>query len=330
MRGWLRFALGLATLGVLVVLVDWQLALSRIAAAEHSYTIAAIVVGMTGLLFAALRWWQVVLGSRAWMPLSAAIRVHWAGVFWNQFLPTGFGGDIVRFTLGRHYVRASTVAASIMVERLTGLIVVLMLAWIAATGWAAHLGATTAELSYAGVAMASAAVALVVFGTVAVTMWLGVGHRYVVFVLRFLPAPIRIRLTALGEALAVYIDRPSVLVRAGLMSLPCHFATFLVQFLVLRAVGAPIGLGEVLLVAPLMPLVGLVALTPNGIGITEAVFVALYLPLGVPPDMALAAAALRRLTDLAAASGGGITWLTVGSRERAAARQEQRRFARTS
>ena len=47
----------------------------------------------------------------------------------------------------------------------------------------------------------------------------------------------------------------------------------------------------------------------SGIGVTEAVLVAFYVPLGVPPEVALAAAALRRLTDLAAASGGAVTWL---------------------
>ena len=100
-----------------------------------------------------------------------------------------------------------------------------------------------------------------------------------------------------------------MLIDAAFMSIPCHLASMTAQYLTLRAVGAPVGFTEVAMVAPLMPLIALVPLTPNGIGLTEAALVAFYIPLGVPPEVALAAAALRRLTDLAAASGGAMTWL---------------------
>ena len=173
MRSWIKLGIAGLILGALLTLVDWQAALARLTAADPFFTSSAVVVGMGGLLMAALRWRRVVEGSGSSLPVGAAIRIHWAGVFWNQFLPTGFGGDVVRFALGRKFVRASVVAASIMVERLTGLVVVLGLAWIAGTGWAAHLGGKMAQVSYVVVAMASVAIAGVILCLVIAATWLG-------------------------------------------------------------------------------------------------------------------------------------------------------------
>jgi uncharacterized protein (TIRG00374 family) len=309
MRSWVKLGFAAFLLGLLLTYVDWQLALARLTAADPLHTAAAVGIGMAGLLAAALRWRRVVEGSGTSLPVGAAIRIHWAGVFWNQFLPTGFGGDVVRFALGRRFIRASVVAASIMVERLTGLVVVLALAWVAGTGWAARLGASVAEISHTVVAMASVAIAGVILALVIGVTWVGSREGRHKAWLHRLPFTLRERIEALAEAVSTYLNRPRVLIDAAVMSVPCHLASILAQYLTLKAVGAPVGFAEVAMVAPLMPLIALMPLTPNGIGLTEAAIVALYVPLGVPPEVALAAAALRRLTDLVAASGGALTWL---------------------
>jgi uncharacterized protein (TIRG00374 family) len=206
-----------------------------------------------------------------------------------------------------------------------------MLAWIAGTGWAAHLGATMAEISHTVVAMASVAIAGVILSVVLAATWLGSREgRHKVWLAR-LPLSVQDRIQALAEAVSIYLSRPGVLIDAAIMSVPCHLASMTAQYLTLRAVGAPIGFAEVAMVAPLMPLIALLPLTPNGVGITEAAVVALYIPLGVPPEVALAAAALRRLTDLAAASGGAITWLlATGSVAAPSAQTAERACERVS
>ena len=58
-----------------------------------------------------------------------------------------------------------------------------------------------------------------------------------------------------------------------------------------------------------MPLLSLVPISLNGIGLAEGVFVAVYGVVGVLPDAALAAALLRRLVDLLDSAVGGLFWL---------------------
>ncbi|HEX6011869.1 MAG TPA: hypothetical protein VFY87_08735 [Geminicoccaceae bacterium] len=58
----------------------------------------------------------------------------------------------------------------------------------------------------------------------------------------------------------------------------------------------------------------------NGLGVAEGVFVAIYASVGSVPELALAAAVLRRLVDVANSAIGGLFWLArSGDDARAAA-----------
>jgi len=90
----------------------------------------------------------------------------------------------------------------------------------------------------------------------------------------------------------------------------CFYGTIiLAQHAVFRAVGVSVPLLEVALVAAVVPLLTLLPLSLNGLGMAESVFVLLYVQLGVDPEVALAAAVLRRLVDLANSSLGELFWL---------------------
>ena len=81
------------------------------------------------------------------------------------------------------------------------------------------------------------------------------------------------------------------------------------QVLVLTAVGAELALAEVALIAPVVQLIGLLPLAPNGLGLVEGAFVLFYVQAGVPAELALAAALLRRLLGFAVSLVGGPLWL---------------------
>ena len=68
-------------------------------------------------------------------------------------------------------------------------------------------------------------------------------------------------------------------------------------------------LGDALLLGSLVPLLGVLPVSINGLGVAEGVFVAVYASVGIVPELALAAAVLRRLVDVANSAIGGLFWL---------------------
>src|SRR4051812_46136024 len=229
-------------------------------------------------------------------------------MFFSNFLPTSVGGDAVRLALTPSPDRQAQVAGSILVERLTGFIVMLALC---ALGLALRPPGPARGLPWLlpvvllGLAVLASALLLAPAPLVRLLTWLDPR----------VPAAARWPLAAarkVAAATAAHARDMRALVPALLMSLPFYGTIILAQWLVLRAVGAGPRLGEVALAAPLVQLLGLVPLTPNGLGVVEAGFVLLYTGLGVPADAATAGAVLRRLVDLANSALGAPAWLRLG------------------
>jgi uncharacterized protein (TIRG00374 family) len=82
------------------------------------------------------------------------------------------------------------------------------------------------------------------------------------------------------------------------------------QYFVIAAVGGDMPLREVMLVAPLIPLVSVIPVSLNALGLAEGAFVLFYTQAGLSPAEALAAALLRRVVLLLVSMTGGVFWLS--------------------
>ncbi|MGD9511643.1 MAG: lysylphosphatidylglycerol synthase transmembrane domain-containing protein, partial [Geminicoccaceae bacterium] len=102
---------------------------------------------------------------------------------------------------------------------------------------------------------------------------------------------------------------PRSVTQALVWSVPFYGAMMLAQYFMLRAVGADPGALSVILGAPLISLVSMTPVTINGLFLAEGAFVLVYASAGVPAEVALAAAIVRRLVDLANSGLGSGMWL---------------------
>jgi hypothetical protein len=95
----------------------------------HMFSYGA-VIGAISLLFVSfylsvVRWQKICGMLNMRLKTSTATELCFLGVFFNQFLPTSFGGDIVRFAKLRNQFGAKTVGASVIFDRLSTLVVIL-------------------------------------------------------------------------------------------------------------------------------------------------------------------------------------------------------------
>ncbi|TET20490.1 MAG: flippase-like domain-containing protein [Candidatus Aminicenantes bacterium] len=85
-----------------------------------------------GLLISAYRWQILIQAQGDRVPLGFLAKSYLVGTFFNNFLPTRFGGDIVRIWDGSRYSRSVLKSSAIvLVERFTGIIVLLLFAFVA-------------------------------------------------------------------------------------------------------------------------------------------------------------------------------------------------------
>ena len=127
----------------LLILVAWWVGLfsdlgrqrfvQMIRDADMGYLIASVLIGVVVNMSSALKWWMLSrvrdLKAGFWRIFSYYV----IGQFYNLFLPTSVGGDVVRAVeLGRFSGRPADAMASVFVERYTGVLVLLAL-WFKAS-----------------------------------------------------------------------------------------------------------------------------------------------------------------------------------------------------
>ncbi|UCC61414.1 MAG: flippase-like domain-containing protein [Anaerolineae bacterium] len=134
-----RHLSSLLKVGVSVGLLAWVL--PRIGLVEIWHEIQAVHLGWLGLAFAlcvlgtalrAYRWQALLLGLKLQVPTRRLIKLYFVGTFFNTFLPSGFGGDVVRvLELTQDSRRAHEATGTVLVDRLTGILVLLAMALLA-------------------------------------------------------------------------------------------------------------------------------------------------------------------------------------------------------
>ncbi len=100
--------------------------------ADLSWLILSFSLHAFGYLFSSLRWQILIKAQGDFVPLGFLIRSYFVATFFNNFLPTRFGGDIVRIWDGSRYSRSLLKSSAIvLVDRFTGIIILLLFAFIA-------------------------------------------------------------------------------------------------------------------------------------------------------------------------------------------------------
>lgn len=280
-----------------------------------AWLVLAAALTLLGMVLATLRWRQVLVALGLQEPLSRLFSHTMAGHFVSNVLPTTIGGDILRVSrLSRDTGKSPDTFASVVLERVTGWLVlpVITLVGLAVNPGLRELG--TATLVAAGLAIVTLAMLAGVIATVGsdrfgTRLALRDGWR------RFLSA-VHLGITKLRA-------EPRNVV--GVLG-----AGFAYQFvLVLSAVAAAqaLGIGQaagltaLLAFFPAVLIVQVVPIGISGLGIREGAFVLFLGPLGVGTEEAIALGLLLYLLNLgvsllgapAFAVGGRTSTIAAGS-----------------
>ncbi|HMB69388.1 MAG TPA: lysylphosphatidylglycerol synthase transmembrane domain-containing protein, partial [bacterium] len=119
----LRLIVGLGALVWLVSRIDFGLARSTLASADPGWLAMAVAGQLGAKLFWLLRWNVLLVSTGNGRPLTRLL--HWilVGLFFNNFLPSSVGGDVARgLGLARDGVPRATAAASVVLDRLIGML----------------------------------------------------------------------------------------------------------------------------------------------------------------------------------------------------------------
>jgi uncharacterized membrane protein YbhN (UPF0104 family) len=278
-----------------------------LAGIDWTWYLPAFVLFLVNLVLRTYRWFTLlkVLDDRA--SFGHLLYLYFLGFFFNNFIPSGFGGDIVK-VVSLHQERGQGVEAlsSVIMDRLTGLmgsslLAALVLLWNSIRVW---LGWSGANLNLPPALLVS--IALISFGTpvaFAVVRW-GDPLRHLSSLLPFAQ-----RLTAHPnvQELAGTVQRYplSILAKALLINLPFTLGLVAIQYTIAQALSVSLPFYLFLLFVPIISIVNLLPLSFNGLGMREGVYQLLFVPVGVPSASAIAMSLAFYLLRVSAGLIGG-------------------------
>lgn len=260
--------------------------------------LAAALAALVGILPANAMRWRVILAAEGALPgLGSLTKLLFVGLFFNQVLPTGIGGDAVRaWRCRRLGVGLGAAVRSVLLDRASGYAVIVAV-------YAASLPALLRVLSdpeeQASVIVALGAALLGLLGLPLMD------HMPA----RLLRLPVSAALADLSRETRRLVTHPGRCAAVLGLSIVTVGLAVLAYMLVGDSLGVPLSFATWLLVVPPVSLLQLLPISLAGWGVREVGMVVILAGFGVPAEAALAISVLTGLCLAIIGLPGGLIWL---------------------
>jgi glycosyltransferase 2 family protein len=291
----------LATAGLLWLLAT-RVDLSRAAEIMSGVALPFLAAGLFALLatslVVALRW-HVILSAEAPSPgPTTLLKIVLVGMFFNQVLPTGVGGDVVRAWRCRKIgIGLGVAIRSIFLDRACGYLVLVI---VYAAGLP-HLLPILADPPQRGVVLAVLGAGALGLAALLLVGWLP---------RRLSSLPLIAPVAELSrETWRLFTHPARCGAVLGLSTVTIGLAILAFK-LVADGVGSRLSLGSWIMIVPPVTLIQLVPISLGGWGVREVALVVALAWFGVPAEAALAISVLLGLCLIIVGLPGGLIWLT--------------------
>ncbi len=259
----------------------------------------ALVIHLCGVVIRTLRWSMLIRSLGVQVPFGRLFYLYMAGTFFNTFLPTGIGGDVVKIVDLTPESGGARAFSTVFADRLTGI-----------------LGSSLIALAVAlfdPVDVPPALVALIAFvsGSILLAALLLTQQRLIDRVMRHVPGWSKLlskgKIRRVYEALTSYSI--GVIARSTLISLPFTLTVIGSQYALARGLGLQVPVQYFALFIPMTALVQLIPISFNGLGVREGAYQALFGTVGVAGEQAVAMSLMYYMLRVVTGLTGGLMYL---------------------
>ncbi|MBI3972213.1 MAG: flippase-like domain-containing protein [Chloroflexi bacterium] len=272
----------------------WQMLL----AASPAWLAAGAGLVILALVVSAWKWQLLLQAHGLNVPGRRLFTSYLIGLFFNNFLPSNIGGDVVRVhDVAKYTGRGTAAAASVIGERL---LAGLALAITAAVALVVSAGASSQVGSSVGIVLAVFVALIGLIASARVRAALG----------RLVPrARDSVFARVAGQMGEAFGDRSAV-GKVMVLSFAFHAVVVLLGWATFAAIGAPVSLGACFLYIPIISAIQLIPVSLNGLGVREGAYVFFFGSAGLAASQAVAASLLFGILVTAVSLAGGVLFAT--------------------
>jgi glycosyltransferase 2 family protein len=285
----LRFVVSASLIAWLAWRTDWSSLGQALAHAHFALWWAAAGLYLAIQAASALRWQLLARPLGFERTFNDYTRMYFVGMFFNLFLPTSVGGDVMRaWQLRSGDDRKLHALLSVFVDRASGLFVLLCLGLVGVLVSPVELPESVRRAVYvtgaAAFAGALGAIVLALFGQ---------RFRWV---------------RNLSAVAKVYLANPRLIVSTTLLSVVVQAANVAIVWILSAALNLDVPMGYYVVAVPMVTLMTVLPISLNGIGVREGGMILFLSPLGVSDAAAVSLAVLWFMVFTASSLVGGVVY----------------------
>jgi glycosyltransferase 2 family protein len=228
----------------------------------------ALSLHLLGFTISAYRW-RILLRTRGSdSSILFLIESYIVGMFFNNFLPSTIGGDSYRaYDAHRLGQTKSSAVAVVFVDRLLGLVAMMMFALLALFG---------ANKLIESIPLLSLWVSLGLLGMILFLWLIFLPPKWLAAFVANMKLPFGNKIKRIIEAFMAFQGQGVALVKALILSILLQANVVIYYYIIAQAMDLPIPLFSFFLIVPLVTVITLLPISVNGIGVRENTYVFLF------------------------------------------------------
>jgi uncharacterized protein (TIRG00374 family) len=303
----MKVTVSLVLLGYLFATSDLGALEERVRTADLLLLFAAAVCYVVMLALATWRWQLLLEALGVVAPLRHLTASYLVATFFNNFLPSNIGGDIVRVRDGSRFTGSTTSSLAVVgIDRILGLGALWVLGAIAFV----FAGSELRELAGARAVLLGLGAVFVVLGTLFFRP--GIARRLMALSRLNAIDWARQRFEVVQAAVHSYRAQVSTVWLAFAASLALQALVVVYFFAIARALRIPLSVSAAFLMVPLCTLLQAVPISFNGWGLREGLFALYFSQVGLPRESALAFSLTGAGLIILLSLSGAVVWMARG------------------
>lgn len=284
----LKLVISLVFVVWLVFKIDWKEVLFYLQKISLWQIVLYISVLIAGMIISAYKWRILVQFKGFKVSLLKCFQLYLAGAFINNFMPSFIGGDTYKaYQIGKEEKKYVSAAASVVVDRITGLVGAMILSVVfAALNWR-----VVAEHKILLIILAIVFLILFAMGIIGASARFSFWQK----LFQFMPK----KILEVIKDFAEYKKDEKTLLKSLLLAIIYNFVGLaLVNYILFWGLGIHVGILDYLTVIFFISIVSSLPVSVNNIGIKEWAYVTFFGFFGVNAAAVIAVALLSRIIQM--------------------------------
>ncbi len=270
---------------------------------ELSRLLIAIGLYIIIIIIACLRWQKLLQGQRIYLSFLKTLELHFIGLFFNTFMPSMTGGDVVKaYYVSKHTDQRLEAATTVLIDRIIGMLALLTIGAVASL-----YAISDPQIRKPAISIMVLFLIITISGIIFLNKRIMKKFSFDIKMERW--QKIIVSLKRVYSAFYIYRSKKALLTEVFLMSIVIQIMSILINYQIALGLGLNVSMKYFFLFIPIITVISIIPITFAGWGLGESMYKYFFGLVTSACGLAVTMSIIVRLSALILNLFGGIFYI---------------------